>query len=319
LPTGPDGLDIRPLNDDDEPAVLALLGRSLGWHDDSRFRDLYRWKHVENAFGRSFGWVATASERIVGVRLFMRWEFARGGEILHAVRAVDTATDPDYQGRGLFTALTLHGLDEVRAAGIDFVFNTPNAQSMPGYLKMGWREVGGVPASIRPMGVQSLPRLLRSRLPAEHWSIPVDVGIPIDQWLAAGNLLAAQADDSVRSLRTASNADLLRWRYSMPHLHYRVVDCDGGAVVVRMRRRATARELVLATSWGLASGAEARLVVSVARQLGADHVVRVGHDRLPGFVMSPRLGPILTWRSVNQTAMPPLSNWSLEMGDIELM
>jgi hypothetical protein len=30
----------------------------------------------------------------------MRWEFVRGGEVLRAVRAVDTATDPDYQGKG---------------------------------------------------------------------------------------------------------------------------------------------------------------------------------------------------------------------------
>ncbi len=71
------------------------------------------------------------------------------GEVLRAVRAVDTATDPDYQGQGLFTALTMHGLDEVRADGVDFVFNTPNDQSRPGYLKMGWQTVGELPVAVR--------------------------------------------------------------------------------------------------------------------------------------------------------------------------
>ena len=70
--------------------------------------------------------------------------------MLRAVRAVDTATDPDYQGRGLFTRLTLQAIDELRAEGVDFVFNTPNDQSRPGYLKMGWQVVGTLPTHVRP-------------------------------------------------------------------------------------------------------------------------------------------------------------------------
>ena len=72
----------------------------------------------------------------------MRWEFQRGDEVFRCVRAVDTATHPDYQGRGLFTRLTKAALPELVADGVKFVFNTPNDQSRPGYLKMGWQAVG---------------------------------------------------------------------------------------------------------------------------------------------------------------------------------
>src|SRR4029079_3500391 len=101
-----------------------------------------RWKHVDNAFGRSPMWVACDGERIAGFRAFMRWEFEGAGEVKRAVRTVDTATHPDYQGQGIFTKLTLAGLEELAAEGVDFVFNTPNDKSRPGYLKMGWHVLG---------------------------------------------------------------------------------------------------------------------------------------------------------------------------------
>ena len=110
-------------------------------------------------------WVATDGDKIVGLRAFMRWEFVRGGEVLHAVRAVDTATHPDYQGKGLFTAMTMHGLDVIKDDGIDFVFNTPNDKSRPGYLKMGWQEVGKLPVAIRVAG----PRAAREGGEIDGW------------------------------------------------------------------------------------------------------------------------------------------------------
>ena len=107
----PKGLDIREATPDDRPAIIELCRASLGWGDDPRFEQLFSWKHDQNAFGPSYMWVATDGDRIVGLRAFMRWEFVRGGDVLRAVRAVDTATHPDYQGKGLFTAMTMQGLD----------------------------------------------------------------------------------------------------------------------------------------------------------------------------------------------------------------
>ncbi len=104
---------------------------------------------------RSPGW-SSGKARIVAVRLFMRWDFVRGGTLVHAVRAVDTATHPDHQGGGLFSELTWHTLEMCRSEGVAFVFNTPNAESRPGYLKLGWRELGRPATAVR--------RLERTRL-----------------------------------------------------------------------------------------------------------------------------------------------------------
>ena len=176
------GLDIREATPDDRPAIIELCRASLGWGDDPRFEQLFSWKHDQNAFGPSYMWVATDGDRIVGLRAFMRWEFVRGGEVLHAVRAVDTATHPDYQGKGLFTAMTMHGLDVIEHDGIDFVFNTPNDKSRPGYLKMGWQEVGKLPVAIRVAGPRGCRSMARSRVASSHWPLPVNIGEPVRRW-----------------------------------------------------------------------------------------------------------------------------------------
>ena len=244
-------IEIREANSDDRPAVLALLTRTLGWHDDPRHEALFAWKHEQNPFGPSPMWVACDGGRVVALRVFMRWQFRRGSETLRAVRAVDTATDPAYQGKGLFTALTLHGLEALRADGVDFVFNTPNAQSLPGYLKMGWQVVGKVPAAFRLRGPRSLVTTAKARVPAELWSLPLDVGVPFSDWLAHSETGDAAPDHDPLVIVTDRSDAFLAWRYGTPLLGYRAVAGDGGALVLRGRQRGAARELVLSDSVGL--------------------------------------------------------------------
>ena len=160
----------------DRAAILELLRRSLGREADDRYQALFAWKHEENPFGPSPAWVACDGDRLAGLRVLMRWEFLDGGQVVRAVRAVDTATDPDYQGRGIFTRLTLHAIDELAGEGVEFVFNTPNDQSRPGYLKMGWEVVGRLPTLVRPTRWRSIGRIAQARVPAERWSTPSSAG-----------------------------------------------------------------------------------------------------------------------------------------------
>ena len=314
-------LELRLMTDDDTGAVIDLLGASLGWGDDERYRQLFAWKHRTNPFGASPGWVAVDSGDIVAVRLFMRWRFRRGHETLSAVRAVDTATHPDYQGRGLFTRLTNEALAMCLSDGVDFVFNTPNAQSRPGYLKMGWRDVGRPSVAIRPMSIGVLSSIARSREPAERWSLPIEIGVEIGTWLA-GSDPARRTSPAVsstdRTLRTDIDDAFLQWRYGLDSLHYRVVDDGDTAVVVRLRRRGSSTELVIADSFG-STGATDRLAAKTGGDVGATHVLRLGPPNPRSlFASAPGLGPDLTWRALNNSGQPPLPNWDLRMGDIEL-
>ena len=119
-------------------------------------------------------------------------------------------------------------------------------------------------------------------------------------------------------MRTASDERFARWRYGLADLHYRVVDDGDAAIVVRLRRRGTGRELVVADQLGDPERADS-LVVDTLRRVGATHALRLGSANLRrGFVPVPRGGPILTWRAVCDHGPPPLPNWDLCLGDLEL-
>ena len=120
--------------------ILDLIKRNL---DPDFSLELFKWKHLENPFGKSYGLLALDEDRIVGLRMFMFWKFQEigGEELLNAIRPVDTVVHKAYRGKGLFKSLTLTGLEECRKAyDYDFIFNTPNENSLPGYLKMGWEK-----------------------------------------------------------------------------------------------------------------------------------------------------------------------------------
>jgi GNAT superfamily N-acetyltransferase len=320
-----DDLTFRRAGPGDRAAILDLLRVSLGREDDDRYDALFAWKHEENAFGASPAWVACDGDRIAGFRTLMRWEFRAGERLVRAVRAVDTATHPDYQGRGIFTRITRHALEELEAEGVDLVFNTPNDQSRPGYLKMGWQVVGTLPTVIRPTRLRTVPRLLEARVPAERWSTPSTAGAPAADLLADDAALAAllAARPPGRGLRTALRPDVLRWRFGTPLLGYRGVAAPGGVAeglaIFRIRRRGPAREaalVALLTRAGDRRGA-AGLVRAVARQADADYVLALGGPPVwpGGLVRLPRVGPILTCRPVTGAAPP---RWDLTLGDVEL-
>ncbi len=141
-------MTIRIATEQDTEAIVALLKLSLGDVSTIKSATYWRWKHIENPFGKSHVLIAEEDGIIVGIRAFMQWRWSNGSREFTALRAVDTATHPDYQGKGIFKKLTMELIDRRRAAGDDFIFNTPNDQSRPGYLKMGWQVVGRLPVAL---------------------------------------------------------------------------------------------------------------------------------------------------------------------------
>jgi GNAT superfamily N-acetyltransferase len=318
-----DALEMREARDEDLPVILQLLRDSMGRAEDDRFELLFRWKHLENAFGRSPMWVACDGDRIVGLRTLMRWEFERAGAIFRCVRAVDTATHPKYQGRGIFSRLTLAALPVLEAEGVDFVFNTPNDQSRPGYLKMGWQTVGRAPARVRPRSIGAAITLARNRVAAAHWSEPSDFGVPVEDLLAESALdELLRAPDGPDRLTTRRTVAYLRWRYATPPLQYRAIVAGGGAgegaAIVRIRRRGHAREAVVAVLLAPGRTERTRLMRDVRRTVGtrADYLIGVG--TLPRAIPLPSLGPVVTTRDVSSPAPKSIAEFALSLGDIEV-
>lgn len=314
-------LDIRRATVDDRPAITALLRRSLAVGDDPRYDRFLEWKHHENPFGASFEWVALDGSTIVGYRSFLRWQFVAGDAVWPAVRAVDTATHTDHRNRGVFTAMTMHAIDELRDDGVAWIFNTPNRLSEPGYLKMGWSVLGTVPVSLSVRNPLALRHLRRTRVPSELWSEPVDGFESVTEFLARVPETLGEARREGVRWTTNRTPDFLRWRYGLDDLHYRVLPAGRGGIVFRVRRRGSIREAVVVDHLANEAGAGAphvarRDVHRILRATKADIAVVAGALRTPR-ALSIR-GPRLTWRPVTDERIPTIDQLALRGGDVEL-
>lgn len=322
-----DELVVRRASVDDFAAIVELARRALGWTDaDAAFLE---WKHLANPFGASPMWVAVDDDRIVGFRTFLRWRLRfPGGDLVEAVRAVDTATDPDHQGRGIFTLLTQRALEELPLEGVKLVFNTPNGKSLPGYLKMGWTELGRLPTAIMPARLRVMKVLHTARTSAGRWPVPTDVGDEAADAFADTDAVAELLRSQPASPRivTHRTPELFAWRYGNRSLGYRVLSrttsLAGGFAVFRRRQRGDAIETVLCDVV-VPDGDDRRakaLIHRVRRSAECDYVVRLDPRLLaPGpFIRVPKAGPVFACRPLDGTPAPPLGQWQLTMGDVEL-
>lgn len=320
---GSSGVVVRRAREEERPALVELLATAMGAEADDRYRRFYAWKHDHNPYGLSPTWVAELDGELVGLRTWLRWEFETADRTWTAVRAVDTATLPAAQGQGVFTRLTTTSVQELTDDGVGFVYNTPNDKSRPGYLKMGWVQLGTLRAHVRPTSVGSLSRTAQARQPAELWSEPSSVGQAAAEVFAddGGARWLEHRPAVGQQLRSVLTPAVLQWRYGLGDLHYRALtDDEHGCVVFRVRRRGPAREVVVCLVLARTASSRAALLRRLAREVDGDHLIEIGAGPTwrAGFVPLPGQGPVLTWRSLARTDAPDLADFDLKMGDVEL-
>ena len=228
----------RWAKEEDLPEMLELVRVTLGEGSIPRTEAFWRWKHEQNAFGRSPAMLVEAEGRIVALRVFLRWRWRHGDRVLEAVRPVDTATHPDWRRRGLFEQLTKRMIEAMRAEGVAFVYNTPNPKSGQGYQKLGWRLVGRPTIWIRPLRPLRVIRgLLRRDQAGAGEPAPSGAILPkaVLDAPELGDFLANKPSAGDR-LVTDVDASYLTWRYrDCPGLDYGAdgaVDRRAGAVLI---------------------------------------------------------------------------------------
>ena len=332
----------------DQPFVLDLMRQSLGESSNlRRSEEVWTWKHVDNWFGASHVMVATSQlVPIVGLRAFMRWRFRVSDEVYSAVRAVDTATHPDFQRRGMFSQLTSRAVVDVRNDGTDIVFNTPNDKSRPGYLKLGWRPVGDVQPLVKILNHRNFAAgMVRYKLGRNGHSelnerdfIKDMRPAPVDSLLARDGidtLILANEHRWRGFIRTDVDAAFLRWRYQdHPSLRYfsAWIEHAGhleAAAIFRLNRRFGLREIVLSEL--MLERSDQKLVDELIERLRdrvwGDYLIGYAGARSPDAVLLAGAGfrrfPIaamtltanpLTTRVANWDS---LEDWGLGLGDLE--
>ena len=312
-------MEIRKAESQDLPGILKVLKKSLGETSSQKTEAVWNYKHVNNPFGKSLVLVACIDGQIVGVRAFMNWQWKFGEETYSAFRAVDTATDPDHQGKGIFKRLTLKALEIGQKEGVNFVFNTPNDQSKPGYLKMGWKEVEKIRLTLLPCNPinffkksQFEPSISQNCSESEFSSL-------LEEYHSS---LAIH-----QKLFTPKDENFLNWRYEQNALQsYRVVKSNNLYLAAYLKDRGKFKELRISEMiYSLPEGeSEARKVISqLSTESAANFVAYANDDFSKTFSISGHFGPVLTLKDLNlnndqSSSFLNLSNWSYSLGDLEL-
>ncbi|TPE40000.1 GNAT family N-acetyltransferase [Pontibacter mangrovi] len=319
-------MQIRKGTEADIPAIVELLKSSLGEGLIQKSERLWNWKHVENPHGASPVLVAEADGKVVGVRAFLRWQWVYKGQVLQAIRAVDTATHPDYQGKGIFKKLTLQGLADAKEDGIHLVYNTPNESSKPGYLKMGWVEMSrmALKLKINPFAYK------RQAVPQA----------PSQDWRALATLLPKLANPiaTTDQVQTFLSPAYLQWRYQdNPLFDYHFLsDYKSYVLFYRIKSHSFGQEMrvldLLTDSKVFDKKAKSALAASFKQISNACFLTSASgrHFELASCVYSgmgllPVMdkGPIVTLRNVSlqEDLFNKLSrqqNWGYTLGDMEL-
>lgn len=248
----------------------------------------------------------------------MRWELAdANGCPVKCVRAVDTATHPEFQGKGIFRSLTLAAVEEARSRGIDLIFNTPNEKSAPGYFKMGWREVGWLRPLIRPR-IGPTAKSSPNGPPDLAQVLPI-AGPVLD--------LESPGDREFFGLRTPRTTAYYQWRFAgHPAARYGWVasEREPGGAVVRCGVRSGRTELTVSE---LTAGADC--LRRIARKHHARYMAGVFGGGSPerraalnaAMFPVPGVGLRLVANPLTELGVDIFdrTNWDLAMSDVELL
>ena len=310
-------MQIRQATETDIPGILTVLKASLGETSSKKTEEVWRYKHIENPFGESLVLVAEESEVIIGVRAFMRWQWKRGEKVYSAFRAVDTATHPDHQGKGIFKKLTLAALKIGKENKDHFVFNTPNTQSKPGYLKMGWQEVGKVHTHIVPVS----PLSWNAKLPGKY---------PINGNGVNSALIPMWNNNLNRTnlLYTSKSIKFLEWRYKKnPLQKYRIEANENYFIAGYVKQQKHIKELRISELIVLNEEAKkdcTKVIKDWAREYGVHFISYNDPIKLNLFKIkiSGNFGPVLTYKNLGidelQSEYLELNKWAYSLGDLEL-
>ncbi len=312
-------MKIREATEQDIPEILEVLKASLGEISSKKSEDVWRYKHIDNPFGRSLVLLATEEEKIIGVRAFMRWNWQKCDQVFSAFRAVDTATLPDHQGKGIFKKLTLKAIEIAEENGDHFIFNTPNAQSLPGYLKMGWEKVGKINVQVIPANP-----FYRSKPKEETGNLISGFSNP-----ELNNLLdkANQLKKGRGKIFTPKSIAYLNWRYeSNPLQVYEIINETDSYALYYIKKHNRLLEMRIVEFSALNNSISSHLKKRIHKRARVEkvHIITYAGDRkLFRFAISGDFGPILTLRNLNYeqklfSDLLNMSNWNYSLGDLEL-
>ena len=311
-----DSLVIRDATEADRDAAVALLAAAHG----STVRDAAAWDWLYR--GRLDRYVvAVAGDRLAAQYALLPLRMQHRGAVIDASLSLDTATHPDFGGRGLMTQL---GERAYNRAGGGLVLGFPNPKSSwILYNRLGWHEVTPFPLLVKPLAglLRAFAPIPLPRLPRRSRSHAAGVRSidRFDTW--ADDIWALNA----AALGTAVVRDsaYLNWRFTDSPLEYELFAADGkhGPAAYSVVRTVPWRQGRLSYLMELAARPEAEEEAAAVLNAAIDSARTAGSSAIAA-VVTPRnpLGALLRANGFRTPPAKTLAGFSFGArlsGDVE--
>lgn len=312
-------MTIRTSDVYDIPGIVELLKSSLGESVVEKSAGIWNFKHIDNPFGASHVLVAIEDDIFVGVRAFMKWNWQIGNDFWIAYRAVDTATHPDHQGKGIFKKLTLQALEDVQNIHETFVFNTPNDKSRPGYLKMGWIVVDKMPITIVPTLGYFFYNFFSKNIEKSH---QIDFK-RLNEICEIHNRILSEK----KVLFTPKTSQYLKWRFENNSMQkYHVVSTNDWYLVMYVKKHTYFKEIRVVEVIGSHDKSVRKEIRSAIVNYAFQNrcwMITIANKELFQFRLYGKFGPKLTFKSLTKNTLfinkaLNIYNWKYSLGDLEL-
>lgn len=318
-------VEVRTIVPNDKAAVLQLLNEVFSDVQRSSFTRgdaFWTWKYEANVFGTPILIVAVLDGKIVGFSNLWPWAFKYRGKIYKGLQPCDSVVHKDYQKYGIFLKMRMKGLQIASEQEYDVIFNFPNQNSLPSYLKMGWNFLGNPTWYIH---VLSPVKILIARF-VKSKSVPISLDSKYDLDCAALEKLSFNNADFSKYFATNYVPGYFKWRYTEhPSLKYGMVLYEKGhksiAAIFTIKQNGGVREMIIVDVVGDYSSFDhlLRLIKQTAKDCNVDFFALFKSTRFGQF--NPLRYGLLPMKNKNFAALPlnisleshlsSINNWSL--------
>ncbi|MGX9985372.1 GNAT family N-acetyltransferase [Soonwooa purpurea] len=214
-------------------STIDLFKSCFDQNGSPKSKDKIVWQFLGNPIEDKFVDIAYDNEnhKVAAIYAIFPVKFKINESIVLASQSLDTITDIDYRGKGLFIRLAMSVYEKAKNKDIKLVYGFPNGNSIHGFKKkLDWQVLDPVPFLIKPLKT----KYFSTKIKAISWFPNVNIGF---KKTISNNVIIKEENtfsDEVniiwkkfsQSLKIGINRDkeYLNWRYiQKPNEDYKIL------------------------------------------------------------------------------------------------
>ncbi len=142
------------IDSEDEKTGIINLSRKVFGNVEITNPQFFDWQYRQNPSGKAFIVLAKDEEKknsIIGIESIIPMRLIIDQKIINASLSCNSAVDPDYQKKGIFSQLISTMQDKSIKKGISCVYGVANDNSINSFIKKGSIEIINLPLLARPL------------------------------------------------------------------------------------------------------------------------------------------------------------------------